>query len=152
RQHGYIVVCPTAIAAPWSDARNDGFLLAIVEEITLLFHVDRNRIYLTGHSMGGYGAWYYGQKYAHLWAAIAPMAGAGGDDLQRLRNTLTGVYLYHGANDEVVGVEADREAAEHMRTEGMDFVYAELPDSGHGLPDEVLQEMWQFFDLRRLAI
>lgn len=149
---GAIVVCPTALAAPWSDPRNEGFLLAVVEEITILFHVDRHRIYLTGHSMGGYGCWHYGQKLAHLWAAIAPMAGDGGDELQRLQNTLTGVYLYHGADDEVVGVGGDRAAAERMRADAMDFVYAEIPDSGHGLPPEVAQEMWQFFALRRLAV
>ena len=151
-RQGYIVVCPTALASPWSDPRNEPFLLAVVDEITMLFNVDRNRIYLTGHSMGGYGAWHYGQKFAHLWAAIAPMAVAGGDDLQRLRSTLTGVYLYHGADDNVVGPEPDREAADRMRADGMDFVYAEIPDSGHSLPDEVLAEMWEFFSLRRLAI
>jgi hypothetical protein len=118
----------------------------------MLFNVDRNRIYLTGHSMGGYGAWHYGQRFAHLWAAIAPMSGAGGDDLPRLRSTLTGVYLYHGADDTVVGPEPDREAADRMRADGMDFVYAEIPDSGHSLPQEVMTEMWEFFSLRRLAI
>jgi hypothetical protein len=150
-KHGYLVVCPTALTTPWSSPENDGFLLAVVEEVKLLYHVDCNRIYLTGHSMGGYGAWHYGSKYAHLWAAIAPMAGAGGDDLQSLRNTLTGVYLYHGADDTVVGPQWDREAAERMRTDGMDFVYAEIPDSGHGLPSEVTDEMWEFFACRVLA-
>ncbi|HEX5051585.1 MAG TPA: HEAT repeat domain-containing protein [Planctomycetota bacterium] len=152
KQNGYLVVCPTALAAPWSSDVNDGFLLAVLDEVTMLFNVDRNRIYLTGHSMGGYGAWHYGVQYAHLWAAIAPMAGAGGDDLQKLRLTLTGVYLYHGANDEVVGADWDRRSAERMRGDNMDFVYAEIPDSGHGFPAEVNQEMWQFFASRRLAV
>ncbi len=151
-KHGYLVVCPTALTTPWRSQENDAFLLAVVEEITLLFNVDRNRVYLTGHSMGGYGAWHYGSKYAHLWAAIAPMAGAGGDDLQVLRTTLTGVYLYHGADDTVVGPDWDRQSAERMHADAMDFVYAEMPDSGHGFPGEVAAEMWEFFACRRLAI
>ena len=52
----------------------------------LLFNVDTNRIYLTGHSMGGFGTWHFGPQYAHLWAAISPMAGGGGGSgLKRLR-------------------------------------------------------------------
>lgn len=33
------------------------------------------RIYLTGHSMGGHGTWYLGATFPDLWAAIAPCAG-----------------------------------------------------------------------------
>ena len=34
--------------------------------------IDPDRIYLTGHSMGGHGTWYLGALYAHRFAAIAP--------------------------------------------------------------------------------
>lgn len=34
-----------------------------------------DRIYLTGHSMGGHGTWYLGATYPGKWAAIAPCAG-----------------------------------------------------------------------------
>lgn len=33
------------------------------------------RIYLTGHSMGGHGTWFLGATYPDKWAAIAPAAG-----------------------------------------------------------------------------
>lgn len=36
---------------------------------------DPQKIYLTGHSMGGHGTWYLGATYAGSWAAIAPCAG-----------------------------------------------------------------------------
>ena len=39
------------------------------------FAVDPQRIYLTGHSMGGHGTWFLGATYAGQWAAIAPCAG-----------------------------------------------------------------------------
>ena len=34
------------------------------------YKVDSQRIYLMGHSMGGFGTYYLGQKYASKWAAI----------------------------------------------------------------------------------
>lgn len=36
---------------------------------------DPQRIYLTGHSMGGHGTWYLGATLPGNWAAIAPCAG-----------------------------------------------------------------------------
>jgi dienelactone hydrolase len=39
------------------------------------FNPNPQRIYLTGHSMGGHGTWYLGATYAGQWAAIAPCAG-----------------------------------------------------------------------------
>lgn len=39
------------------------------------FLPDPQKIYLTGHSMGGHGTWYLGATYAGSWAAIAPSAG-----------------------------------------------------------------------------
>lgn len=39
------------------------------------FKPDPQRIYLTGHSMGGHGTWFLGATYPDMWAAIAPCAG-----------------------------------------------------------------------------
>lgn len=39
------------------------------------FKPNPQRIYLTGHSMGGHGTWFLGATYPDLWAAIAPCAG-----------------------------------------------------------------------------
>ncbi len=36
---------------------------------------DSQKIYLTGHSMGGHGTWFLGATYPDKWAAIAPCAG-----------------------------------------------------------------------------
>ena len=40
------------------------------------FNIDENRTYLMGHSMGGAGALFLGQKYADQWAAVAAIAPA----------------------------------------------------------------------------
>ncbi len=39
------------------------------------FEPDPQKIYLTGHSMGGHGTWFLGATYPDKWAAIAPSAG-----------------------------------------------------------------------------
>jgi poly(3-hydroxybutyrate) depolymerase len=149
---GWLVVCPTAIQAPWNDTVNGPFLEAVLAEVQLLYNVDLNRVYLTGHSMGGYGSWYWGHEWAERWAAVGPMAGGGCPGTTRFKETQTFVYLFHGTDDNVCAVQPDRTAAEQMLKGGNDFVYTELNGVGHGCPPEVLEEMAAHFEKKRLAI
>ncbi len=147
---GYLVVCPTARAAPWAATPNRAFLRSVLREVELLYHVDLNRVYLTGHSMGGFGTWYYGPLWAETWAAVSPMAG-GGSGIHRLIDTNTPVFIFHGADDPVVGPGSDRAAARALAGTGHDFIYTELAGVGHGFPASIQKALFDFFDLRRLA-
>jgi poly(3-hydroxybutyrate) depolymerase len=62
--------------------RNSDFLgvgevdtLAVIREMQRYYHVDPNRIYLMGASMGGYGCWAIALHYPDLFAAICPISG-----------------------------------------------------------------------------
>ncbi len=151
-ERGWLVACPSAIAAPWKAKENGPFLEAMLDELALLYNVDLNRVYLTGHSMGGFGTWHWGPEWAERWAAIAPMAGGGGPAAGRLKETHTPVYVFHGADDNVVGVGGDRAAAEALLKNGNEFVYTELNGVGHGFPPEVAREMAAYFEVKRLAV
>lgn len=49
--------------------------LEVLEIAKSKFKPDLQKIYLTGHSMGGHGTWFLGATYPDKWAAIAPCAG-----------------------------------------------------------------------------
>lgn len=49
--------------------------LEVLALATKQFQPNPEKIYLTGHSMGGHGTWYLGATYPDKWAAIAPCAG-----------------------------------------------------------------------------
>ncbi len=55
----------------WSDYLTvlDDLLTCTIET----YHVDPQRIYLTGLSMGGFGTWHLAAEYPHRFAAIAPI-------------------------------------------------------------------------------
>ena len=110
-RHGYLVACPDALRAPWRAPGNEEMLRALLEELKHLYNVDVDRVYLTGHSMGGFGAWALGPAMAELWAAVSPMAGGGGGGYGRLVGTNTPVFIFHGADDAVVGPGPDRATA-----------------------------------------
>jgi len=71
------VVAPTnrrRFGFDWQDwGRLDFF--EVLEDVKKNFKIDTNRIYLTGHSMGGHGVWHIGLFHPDLFAAIAPSAG-----------------------------------------------------------------------------
>jgi imidazolonepropionase-like amidohydrolase/predicted esterase len=82
----------------WSDAEA---LLALVDELSRTYPIDPDRLYVTGMSMGGRGAWYLAYRYPHRFAAIAPVAAfqpiphwASSGRLRRLP-----VRAYHGDED-----------------------------------------------------
>jgi dienelactone hydrolase len=143
-ERGVIVVCPSALAAPWGDKKNEPFLDALIDEMKMLYNIDENRIWLTGHSMGGFGTWYWGPKRADVWAAFAPCAGGGGSpaDIKAAP-----IYIYHGTDDGVVGVGPDRAVAKSLLDDKNkpDFVYTEVDHIGHGFPDWVRHDIFRFF-------
>lgn len=49
--------------------------LEVLGVVRQRFKPDPQRIYLTGHSMGGHGTWFLGATYPGTWAGIAPCAG-----------------------------------------------------------------------------
>ncbi|RUO88877.1 phospholipase [Corallococcus sp. AB018] len=83
-QNQVMVFTPRA-PTNWQPAAIDAFISFIVAN----YRVDTTRIYLTGISFGGYGAWQYAYTYGSRLAALAPMAtniGAPGPTITQLKN------------------------------------------------------------------
>jgi len=88
-------------------------VLAFIEQVAEAFHVDRNRIYLTGISMGGFGTWYTAMAKPDLFAAIAPCCGGG---MPWNAGVLTmPVWAFHGAIDSVVSARESIEMIESLQ-------------------------------------
>jgi Prolyl oligopeptidase family. len=71
------VVCPTnrrRFGFDWEDfGRVDA--LEVLNEALKIYPINRGKIYLTGHSMGGHGTWHLCTSYPSIWTACLPMAG-----------------------------------------------------------------------------
>ena len=127
--------------------------LTALEESIREFHGDRRRVYVTGISMGGTGAWYLG-RHRRRFAAIVPIAG----EVARAQNdpfptdpppdiarivyahdpyaTLaeaigpTAVWAFHGAADDVVPVSDTRKMVAALQRGG-NVRYTEYENVGH---------------------
>jgi hypothetical protein len=60
----------------WTDSGTEEFVMELIDAAKRGGKVDPNRIYVTGHSMGGYGTWTLGAHHADVFAGAAAYAGA----------------------------------------------------------------------------
>ena len=100
-----------------------------------------------GHSMGGFGTWWLGQKYADIWAAIAPMSGVLPDvDYQLQKLVGVPVQISIDGAETPAWVEASRKLAETMTVKGMTASYVEPPGATHGgMIDRTTPRVLEFF-------
>lgn len=118
----FIVASPQC---PTGQRWDNETLLALLDDITKNYKVDKSRVYLTGLSMGGFGTWSLGLTYPERFAAIAPICG-GGDPLvllladPRKVNALKTlpVWAFHGAKDPVVKLEESQRMVDAMKRIG----------------------------------
>lgn len=77
-RHGYIVIAP-AWAAPYQKdyqytMREHAAVLRSLRDACRRLAIDTDRVFLTGHSMGGDAAWDIGLAHPDLWAGVIPIA------------------------------------------------------------------------------
>ncbi|MCX7987409.1 MAG: hypothetical protein N2662_10765, partial [Bacteroidales bacterium] len=77
KENNFVVVYPGGINNAWdiSGNRDIEFILAIIDEMVNRYGIDRERVYLSGFSMGGMMTYYAATKIADKIAAFAPVSG-----------------------------------------------------------------------------
>ena len=78
-------------------------LIAFLDYICDTLPIDKDRIYLTGLSMGGTGTWLLSMAEPERFAAIAPVCGTG-IYWYGCRMTRVPIYMFHGDCDDIVPV------------------------------------------------
>ena len=104
-------------------------------------HVDRERVYLVGHSMGGTGSWYLGAKLNSKIAAIVPLSSAfnrsdGSFDFiasniinDHLRDLPIWAFIHRADANAKQDEDGSRAAFRTMLENGYDVVYTHRKDT-----------------------
>lgn len=123
----FMVVSPQAPDGEWWHAN---LLKGMIDEVLAKYNVDRSRIYLTGLSMGGYGAWDLAIRYPDYFAAVAPICGGGSPiEIARMKNVPT--WVFHGMKDDAVPERESARMVAALKAAGGNVKYTVLPDAGH---------------------
>ena len=127
----FIIVSPQCPGDGWWDRDLEILSLnALLDDVISRFRVDNNRLYVTGLSMGGYGAWRLAIEYPKRFAAIAPICG-GGNPEKAARIRHLPVWVFHGAKDNVVPLKKSEEMVEALKKLGADVKFTIYPEAEH---------------------
>jgi len=139
----FIIVSPQCPAEKrWSVSDLDLLLEKIIKD----HRVEKNRIYLTGLSMGGYGTWEYAMEKPERFAAIAPICG-GGSPWQAYRLASMPVWVFHGAKDPVVPIEKSEEMVKALKKVNGNVKFTVYPEATHDSWTETYDnpELYEWF-------
>ena len=152
----FILVCPTISMGAWWTRQGEDVVLATIQTIRSRYHIDPDRILLTGMSNGGIGAWIIGMHHAPVFAGVAPMASGIDTVLYPFLDNLrqTSVYVIHGVHDQIMPVTLSRDLVNEMVERKISHVYREHNLShphagGHFFPREELPGLVEWFDQQR---
>lgn len=129
----FIIVMPQCpINAYWTDPPSMDLAMAALNRETAEFNGDPDRTYLTGLSLGGYGAWELARLYPHRWAAVlivssgifwsyAPERWTRAFSLPAEYARAVGrtpFWLFHGSEDSVVNTRQSEIMYEALKASG----------------------------------
>ncbi|HZL16648.1 MAG TPA: prolyl oligopeptidase family serine peptidase, partial [Polyangia bacterium] len=154
---------PALVVSPFGRGEMMGYdglggedVMRVLADVRRAYHIDPDRITLTGMSMGGGGTWQIGLRHPELFAALAPVcaisdyrrmirpADAALYDLARLdalsppaiaeNAAHMQILIFHGDKDPTVPVADSRRMVERFRALGWlgkNVRYTEFPGVGH---------------------
>lgn len=155
RELGWLAIFPEVLEKTelgWTDSGTEEWVLDLMECALRTWDLDPDRVYFSGHSMGGYGTWTLGAHHADRVAGLAASAGAPsptfGPDGQvieltkgiipNLRNVP--LVVYQSLDDPNVPPDANQAAAKAVAAArgtygGYErFEYWEVNGRGHDYP------------------
>lgn len=113
-------------------------LLALLDHIEKILPVDKNKVYVTGLSMGGFAAWNLAQAAPERFAAIAPVCGGGNLDRLCIMRDVP-VWVFHGAKDTAVPYTESERLVNRLKEFEADVTFTLYPDAGHDSWTETYQ-------------
>lgn len=140
--------CPT-MREGWVNEENEALVMQMLNEF-LEAHkdtVDRNRIYIQGLSMGGYGTWKIILDHPEQFAAAMPMCGGVADSyyandgkaFQAIANMP--IWTFHNADDDTVPVENTRKVVAALKNAGSKCIKYEEYTAGAISPSH---QVWKY--------
>jgi predicted peptidase len=116
--------------------RTKEMALQALEEVVQRYNGDRNRIFLTGLSLGGDGTWRFAAEHPDLFAAAMPIANSGQSVSFILKRASAlkslPLWVFHGADDKGWPPSVDRKLVAAIQAAGNTNIrYTEYPGVDH---------------------
>lgn len=100
-------------------------------DLSSKYRIDKHRIYVTGISMGGFGAWQVAMDYPDEFAAIVPLCGGCNDSINICKLNKLPIWTFHGTADTMINInETERLVSRLSKCDG-NVKYTRIENEGH---------------------
>ena len=124
----FIIVAPQCASNKWWDT---DILNALLDELLVKYPIDSEQIYLTGLSMGGFGAWSWATLHPERFAAVVPICGGGESAVVAGKMKELPIWAFHGAKDKTVPLQKSQEMVDAVNKIGGKVKLTVYPEAGH---------------------
>src|SRR3977135_1924072 len=129
----FIVVSPQChLGEIWTDTDALG---AILDEVARTHRVDPDRVYVSGHSMGGRGSLYAAYKMRERFAAVLSLAPVGPITVWARKLAPLPLWLFHAPNDQFTPLKEVEEVGQAIEAAGGHPQFTVLPRRDHYILD-----------------
>ena len=154
-RHGYIVIAPR-----WTKEHQRHYEFSFREHAVVLtslrdacqrLSIDTDRVFLSGHSMGGDAAWDIGLAHPDLWAGLIPIVATAGKYIHRYGENGRGLPMYFVGGDMDGNRMAEfnaREFDDYLTYVGYDVVVVEYRGRGHEHFQDEVQHIFDWMGLQ----
>ncbi len=154
-RHSYIVVAPKWLREHQRKyeytAREHAAVLYTLRDVCKRFAVDTDRVFLSGHSIGGDAAWDIGLAHPDLWAGVMPIVATADKYVNRYweNASLVPFYFVSGEKDgnklQVNASEWDR----YLQKPGWDVTVVQYQGRGHEHFHDEIQKLFDWMNLHK---
>lgn len=114
----------------WSGDDQVAALKALLDDVEARYRVDKDRVYVTGLSMGGFGTWALAIDQPKRFAAIAPICGKGDPAKVAVIKDVP-AWVFHGAKDGAVPTKESEVMVDALKAAGGKPKFTVYPEAGH---------------------
>jgi predicted peptidase len=130
----FVVVSPQLPRGYWTSYLES--VDQLITHLTELLPADGERIYVTGFSLGGNGAWQYALRFPGRFAAAAPVAGVPSATSSKPPDNLCDlkampIWVFHSEADTLVSADQDVAAVNALEACGGDVRFTRSTDLDH---------------------
>ncbi len=143
-----IVVAPQC---PTADSWDTKLLYDFFLDVYKKYSINTKRIYLTGFSMGGFGALKFARDYPKIFAAVAPVCSGGtkyvAQDLKHIP-----FWFFHGKKDFIIEISKTEELVDELKRLNAEVKFTIYEDLGHDIWTVVYKEkeLYEWFLVHEL--